>query len=113
MQVLTSHMSKGLEFPVVMAPSLWNHWSPTPTYPRFHDDTGVRTRDVGGPGGPEFDDHAKAQQQEDADEELRLAYVTLTRAKAKVVVWWAPTANTTSAPLHRLLLHEDPARWPR
>ena len=107
-QVLTSHMSKGLEFPVVLAPSLWNHWSPTPTYPRFHDERGVRTRDVGGPGSPGYDDHASAQQQEEADEDLRLAYVTLTRAKAKVVTWWAPTANTTSSPLHRLLLHDDP-----
>ena len=107
-QILTSHMSKGLEFPVVLAPSLWNHWSPKATYPRFHDGTGVRTRDVGGPGGPGHDEHVKAHQREDADEELRLAYVTLTRAQAKVITWWAPTANTTSAPLHRLLLHDDP-----
>ena len=107
-QVLTSHMSKGLEFPVVLAPSLWSHWSPPPAYPRFHDERGVRTRDVGGSGGPDFAAHAAAQQQEEADEDLRLAYVTLTRAKAKVITWWAPTANTTSAPLHRLLLHDDP-----
>ncbi|MFC3688536.1 UvrD-helicase domain-containing protein [Aquipuribacter hungaricus] len=107
-QVLTSHMSKGLEFPVVLAPSLWSHWSPTPAYPRFHDERGTRTRDVGGAGSPGFDEHAAAQQREEADEELRLAYVTLTRAKAKVITWWAPTANTTSAPLHRLLLHDDP-----
>ena len=54
-QVLTSHMSKGLEFPVVLAPSLWSHWSPTPAYPRFHDEGGVRTDTIfvmtgGGPG---------------------------------------------------------------
>lgn len=107
-QVLTSHMSKGLEFPVVLAPSLWNHWSRKETYPRFHDAAGVRTRDVGGPAGPDFDSHCTAHQHEDADEELRLAYVTLTRAQAKVVTWWAPTANTTSSPLNRLLLHDDP-----
>ncbi len=107
-QVLTSHMSKGLEFPVVLAPSLWSNWSPKQTYPLFHDEAGVRTRDVGGPGGPDFDAHATAHQHEDADEELRLAYVTLTRAQAKVITWWAPTANTGPAPLQRLLLHEDP-----
>jgi exodeoxyribonuclease V beta subunit len=108
-QVLTSHMSKGLEFPVVLAPSLWDHWSRKEAYPRFHDERGVRTRDVGGPGGPDFDAHVTAHQHEDADEELRLAYVTLTRAQARVLAWWAPTANTGSAPLHRLLVHDDPA----
>ncbi len=107
-QVLTSHMSKGLEFPVVLAPSLWSNWSPKPPYPRFHDADGVRTRDVGGPGGQDFAAHVTAHQREDADEELRLAYVTLTRAQSKVITWWAPTANTGTSPLHRLLAHDDP-----
>ncbi|MGJ7440031.1 UvrD-helicase domain-containing protein [Aquipuribacter sp. MA13-6] len=108
-QVLTSHMSKGLQFPVVLAPSLWSHWSPKPPYPRFHDEHGVRTRDVGGPGGRDFAAHVSAHQREDADEELRLAYVTLTRAQSKVITWWAPTANTGTSPLHRLLAHDDPS----
>jgi len=107
-QVLTSHMSKGLEFPVVLAPSLWSNWSPKPPYPRFHDERGVRTRDVGGPAGQDFAAHVGAHQREDADEELRLAYVTLTRAQSKVITWWAPTANTGTSPLHRLLAHDDP-----
>ena len=44
---------------------------------------------------------------EEIDEELRLAYVALTRAQSHLVLWWAPTSNTPSAPLHRLLFHDD------
>jgi exodeoxyribonuclease V beta subunit len=40
---------------------------------------------------------------EDLGESLRLAYVALTRASAQVVAHWAPTSNTKSGPLHRLL----------
>ena len=35
-------------------------------------------------------------------------YVALTRAMCRVIVWWAPTYNTGSAPLHRLLLGRAP-----
>lgn len=108
-QVLTSHTSKGLEFPVVLAPALWDHFGPKAEHPRFHDATGRRVRDVGGPGGPGHAAHVAANWQDDADEELRLAYVTLTRAASLAVAWWAPTANSEAAPLTRLLLHDDPA----
>ncbi|MFC5379241.1 UvrD-helicase domain-containing protein [Aquipuribacter nitratireducens] len=108
-QVLTSHTSKGLEFAVVLAPSLWNHYTGRPPlHPLFHDRRGVRTRDVGGPTGPDFGEHVRLHQDEEAAEELRLAYVTLTRAQGKVVTWWCPTTNTPSSPLQRLLLHDDP-----
>jgi exodeoxyribonuclease V beta subunit len=106
-QVLTSHMSKGLEFPVVLAPSLWDHNPRTQAYPRFYDG-GTRIRDIGGESGPGHAAHVQANKEEDANEELRLAYVTLTRAAALVIVWWAPTANSASGPLTRLLLHDDP-----
>ena len=108
-QVLTSHMSKGLEFPVVLAPSLWDHWPRPETYPRFHDG-GERVRDIGGSSSPDNDAHVQANKEEDANEEMRLAYVTLTRASALVVAWWAPTRNSSSAPLTRILLHTDPTR---
>lgn len=106
-QILTSHMSKGLEFPVILAPSLWDHRPRPETYPRFHEH-GVRLRDVGGPSAPDNAAHVQANKEEDANEELRLAYVTLTRAAALVIVWWAPTQNSASGPLTRLLAHDSP-----
>jgi exodeoxyribonuclease V beta subunit len=108
-QVLTSHMSKGLEFPVVLAPSLWDHRPRPQTYPRFHDHD-ERLRDVGGPSSPDHAAHVQANKEEDANEELRVAYVTLTRAAALVIAWWAPTQNSSSGPLTRMLLHNDPTR---
>jgi exodeoxyribonuclease V beta subunit len=108
-QVLTSHMSKGLEFPVVLAPSLWDHRPRPQNYPRFHDG-GERLRDVGGPSGPNHVAHVQANKEEDANEELRVAYVTLTRAAALLILWWAPTQNSSSGPLTRILMNNEAGR---
>ncbi|MBA2560723.1 MAG: UvrD-helicase domain-containing protein, partial [Propionibacteriales bacterium] len=52
-QILTVHRSKGLEYPVVYAPFLWDRYVPTTPDPlRLHDDTGARLLDVGGADGP-------------------------------------------------------------
>jgi exodeoxyribonuclease V beta subunit len=103
-QIVTVHRSKGLEFPVVYAPYLWDRYvHPTPDPVRMHDDDGARVLDVGGKDGPGYAERSAAYAREDAGESLRLAYVALTRARSQVVLWWAPTRNTGGAPLHRLL----------
>ena len=107
-QVITVHTSKGLEFPVVMMPFGWNRWPGNePATAAFHDVHG-RVRDVGGPTGPGWAAHVAQGKAEEADDDLRLAYVGLTRAMGHLVTWWAPTANTVTSALHRLLLHRDP-----
>ena len=104
-QVLTVHASKGLEFPVVLVPFGWDAGKRSkPSTVRLHDRAGARVLDVGGPGGPHYAAHLKTAEAEDAGEELRLLYVALTRAQCQVVTWWAPSAYTSGAPLHRLLL---------
>jgi exodeoxyribonuclease V beta subunit len=108
-QILTVHTSKGLEFPVVLVPYAWNRWAPDPTTAVFHDTDGHRVRDVGGAGSPDWAAHLSEHKREEIDDELRLAYVAMTRAQSHLVLWWAPTTNTPTAPLHRLLLHTDPA----
>ena len=90
-QVLTMHRSKGLEFPVVYYPDLWEpSWIPSDnnTPVTFHDADGTRTIDVG-LGGPQWRGHVKQHLDEQRGEDLRLAYVALTRAKHQAVVWWA------------------------
>ena len=108
-QVLTIHRSKGLEFPVVYCPFLWH-----PTWIRekepvsFHDPaTGYRhTIDVGLEGRT-FKRHFEQHVIEERGEDLRLAYVALTRAKHQAVIWWAGTRDSRHSPLTRLLFAKD------
>jgi exodeoxyribonuclease V beta subunit len=109
-QVITVHRSKGLEFPVVYVPFLWDKYvrtSPDPLH--LHDPSGARVLDVGGPRSPGYPDRAAVHLAEDAGESLRLAYVALTRAGCQVVAHWAPAGNTRTAPLHRFLFGDRAA----
>ena len=110
-QVLTIHAAKGLEYPVVMAPFLWDIPRIKPRIPIFHDSRPPvagrprrRLVDVGGPRSSDFDDHRNAAMSEDAAEEGRLLYVALTRAKHRLVLWWIEnTLNSSRTKLHQIL----------
>ena len=105
-QVLTIHRSKGLEFPVVYCPYLWDAgymFEDDP--PIFHDAGGRRVIDVGG-HDPESES-AGFHLVERRGEDLRLAYVALTRARHQVVLWWAGAQRAASSALGRLLFCRD------
>ena len=109
-QVLTIHRSKGLEFPVVYCPYLWDPgWIPEDEPPVYHDAAAGdrRTIDVGGEGD-DFGDHWAQHVAEQRGEDLRLAYVALTRAQHQAVVWWAASWDARNSPLSRLLFCRDP-----
>ncbi|QBX55221.1 exodeoxyribonuclease V subunit beta [Nocardioides seonyuensis] len=107
-QLVTIHGSKGLQYPVVYAPTLWDRWTGRdPDVLLFHDDQGRRCRDIGGPS-PARKEHLQRHWTEDAGESLRLLYVALTRAQSQVVAWYAPTNNTAGSPLHRMLFGRLP-----
>jgi exodeoxyribonuclease V beta subunit len=111
-QVLTVHRSKGLEFPVVYCPFLWDPgWVPSPrdAMPLYHDPgSGERTVDVGGPEDPGFEERHALYGEEQRGEDLRLAYVALTRARHRAVVWWAASWDSRQSPLARLLFFREP-----
>ncbi|MGN6781498.1 MAG: UvrD-helicase domain-containing protein [Marmoricola sp.] len=101
-QVLTIHGSKGLQYPIVYLPLLFNRWiADSDEVLLFHDPSGRRCLDVGGAGPTSA--AARAALAEDAAEELRLTYVALTRAQSQVVTWWAPTRDARNSGLTRLL----------
>jgi exodeoxyribonuclease V beta subunit len=109
-QVLTVHRSKGLEFSFVYCPFLWRPgFIPDDAHPVFHDpDNGDRrTIDVGGSGSPGYNRRRQRHIDEERGEELRLAYVALTRARHQAVLWWAPAWGSHESPLCRLLLCRD------
>lgn len=110
-QVLTIHRSKGLEFPIVFYPDLWEpSWISREAEPVFFhdpDNQDRRTIDVGLDGGS-YAAHRRQHERETRGEDLRLAYVALTRAQHQAVVWWAGSWASQDAPLSRLLFSRDP-----
>jgi exodeoxyribonuclease V beta subunit len=103
-QVVSIHMSKGLEFPLVYVPFAWARFvGEDAEVALYHGPDGTRIRDVGGPAGPDWATALQRSLEEDAGEELRLLYVAATRARSQLTLWWGRSTITRQAPLHRLL----------
>jgi len=121
--LVTLHRSKGLEYPIVYLPSLWEDGTGrgpsaegaregrTQKPPiRFHDEeTGLRTldlADLADLADPEsYPAHIEKSRSEEFSEQLRLLYVGLTRAKHQCVVAWGAIGRAYAKSPLAWLLH--------
>ena len=76
-KIVTVHVSKGLEYPIVFCPFLWGGIKGVNEVISFHDGFTL-VKDFGSPG---YDRHRVLSRKESLAESLRLLYVALTRAK--------------------------------
>jgi exodeoxyribonuclease V beta subunit len=113
--ILTVHKAKGLEFPVVLCPTLWTPPMGITALGHAHVDGRrlIDTDAVARPRGTKvsgrkaeavFASVAAANRAEHEAEALRLLYVALTRAKHRLVLWWARPPRTSPSSLTHLLV---------
>lgn len=102
-KIVTIHKSKGLEYPIVFCPFVWDGRLYTQKHQQFtfHGDNAELILDL---GSEEQEQHRDQALLEEQAENLRLFYVAVTRAKHRCyLVWGAFNDANTSAPAH--LLH--------
>lgn len=110
-RVMTIHKAKGLEFGIVLVPSMWQSRRKARTKVAHAEMDGVRRLDldyvVGSDAAPKLRQVHDAAIVEEQEEERRKLYVALTRAKHRLVVWFPTTytwAQGTEVALRELLL---------
>jgi exodeoxyribonuclease V beta subunit len=117
--VVTIHRSKGLQFPVVICPYLWQapgasrggaaplgcRWQP-PNAAQPHLDLHLDRR-----WGVGYAAHSQERAAEQAEAE-RLAYVAMTRAEHLLLLAWGPVAQQGASPLVPWLFPAEPLAAP-
>ena len=98
-KIVTVHVSKGLEYPVVFCPFLWGGSNSKSSVVMFHDEAGGLVKDF---GSPDFQRHRLLADKESLAESLRLLYVALTRAKYRCYLFSGKT-RSESSPVNYLL----------
>ncbi|OQW93259.1 MAG: exodeoxyribonuclease V subunit beta [Beggiatoa sp. IS2] len=104
-KIITIHKSKGLEYPIVFCPFIWEGRLRTEKSQQFtfHDAEGNVTLDL---GSPLQETHRQQALLEELAEKLRLFYVAITRAQYRCyLVWGAFRDAATSALAHLLYSH--------
>jgi len=109
-QIMTVFVSKGLQYPVVYLPFAFNRFVRPRETVLFHDETGARCLDIGGRQQPGRRAVEERGREEEAGNDVRLAYVALTRAQSQVVAWWAPSWDEVNGGLSRLLRGRRPGQ---
>ncbi|NOS75109.1 MAG: exodeoxyribonuclease V subunit beta [Methyloglobulus sp.] len=102
-KIITMHRAKGLEYPVVFCPYLWqgghrnNSKNPLVVCHLPETDGEKTNRLMVDLGSDRLDTHQAQAQYEEYAEDLRLAYVALTRAKYRCYVAWGNVRSEDKA----------------
>ncbi len=106
--IITVFRAKGLEFPVVYCPFLWDGYqrSGRGRVAVFHPHgaAGGALIDL---GGPDIDTHREIAAAEELAGDLRLAYVALTRARHRCTVAWGALRDAETSAMAWLLHAPD------
>lgn len=103
-QIMTVFVAKGLQFPIVYLPFMFNRYVRSDDILLYHDESETRCLYIGGPRhSPQRREVEECNRIEAARDTIRLTYVALTRAQSQVVAWWAPTKDEVNGGLSRLL----------
>jgi exodeoxyribonuclease V beta subunit len=103
-QITTLHSSKGLEYPVVFCPYLWDEsLGRADDKPYLFHDAKADYQAVLEIGSASFSHNQTYQREEALAENLRLLYVALTRAKFRCYLPWGEVKNSHQSALAWLL----------
>jgi len=98
-RILTIHVSKGLEFPIVFCPFSWGGVFDNEETVVCHEEGEI----VADFGSDRFESHRRMALEESLAENLRLLYVALTRAKFRCYLVWGRFKHVESSALAYLL----------
>jgi exodeoxyribonuclease V beta subunit len=103
-QITTLHSSKGLEYPIVFCPYLWDEsLGRVDDKPYLFHDANADYQAVLELGSAGFSSNRLYQREEALAENLRLLYVALTRAKFRCYLAWGEVKNSAQSALAWLL----------
>jgi ATP-dependent exoDNAse (exonuclease V) beta subunit len=106
--IMTIHKAKGLEFPIVVLPQTWKRLVSSAPDLLVDARQGIVTGKYGKEQCLMHKFLAESRKQQATDEELRVLYVALTRAKSRLCICLYPTAGTDTISKRLAGILKDP-----
>lgn len=104
-RLMTLHKSKGLQFPIVFCPDLWKSSSVTDRggFVAYHSESHHTLLDLSSKSSDQRKRAISAYAEEKRLEQIRTAYVGITRAESQIRLFWVNTKDSVNSGLYGLL----------